>query len=148
MNEGVVLTRNRTETANLDALDSFSLKWYLVQTNSDHWKDGCTGRCERAHENLNKVSQSNISHDTLRNQVLLQYPNLNSHTIYNTEFDPLTGMQDSIPVTYAPKHAMVREDIHDFNKFKVSRDLTLTDPMFFFKNPNVAWGMLENMVNF
>lgn len=92
MNEGVVLTRDRTETAHLDALDSFSLKWYVVQTNSDIWKYGCQGRCAAAHENLNKVSQGNISHDTLRNQVLLQYPVFNDMTIYNTEFDPLKGM--------------------------------------------------------
>lgn len=73
-NEGVVMSRDRMATANENVLNSTNGKWYVVQTNSDHWKDGCIERCQHAHENLDKVTQEFISHDTLRHDVLLSYP--------------------------------------------------------------------------
>lgn len=147
-NEGVVVTRHRTGTTHEEAVSTEG-NWFVVQTNSDHWREGCRDRCQAATENLIRVSQFNISHDTLRHEVLLQQPNLNGDTIYNTAFDPSTGMMDTIPTQLAtgPRHPLVRETKYDFNKFHVSRDLTLTDPLFFFKNPEVAFGMFENLAS-
>lgn len=90
------MTRDRTVTVHEDWISTEG-NWLVVQTNSDHWKDGCIGRCQAAWENLSRVSQANITHDTLRHEVLLKEPNLNSDTIYNTALDPATGMMDSIP---------------------------------------------------
>jgi len=65
--EGAVISRNKYNTAHIDNLDSKNGKWYIVQTNNDHWKDGgCFNRCSAAHENLNRVGWDNININTLR----------------------------------------------------------------------------------
>ena len=35
--EGIVIARNRLDTAHVNSLNSTEGKWYVVQTNNDHW---------------------------------------------------------------------------------------------------------------
>lgn len=55
--EGAVISRRRFSTAHVNKLDADNGKWFLVQTNSDHWKKnvGCQWRCEHATDNMNKI---------------------------------------------------------------------------------------------
>jgi len=102
--EGVVITRDRFGVAHEDWISDNSsngTKWYVVQTNSDHWlPDQCNNksRCGAAHKNLDGLGQGNLTIDTLREKVLLQYPNQNVITIYNSNMIPVDSMIDSIPV--------------------------------------------------
>mmetsp|Transcript_11 Transcript_11/g.21 ORF Transcript_11/g.21 Transcript_11/m.21 type:complete len:187 (-) Transcript_11:377-937(-) len=69
--EGVVISRDRFGSANLNQLDSSSGKWFVVQTNNDHWDSGCYDRCKAATENLEKLGQLEVDSETLRSEVLL-----------------------------------------------------------------------------
>lgn len=60
-NEGVVISRNRYSDAHIDRIDAENGKWFVVQTNSDHWKDGCVDRCAAATDHLNEITQENIN---------------------------------------------------------------------------------------
>jgi hypothetical protein len=53
-NQGVVLTRSRYQVLHKDSLSDS--KWFLVQTNSDHWADGCTHRCLAATMRLTNLT--------------------------------------------------------------------------------------------
>jgi N-acylethanolamine-hydrolysing acid amidase len=91
-NEGVVISRNRFGPAHQDNLNDTN--WYLVQTNSDHWKLGhpCnTSRCGAARKHIDEIGQHDIDIYQLRDKVLLRYPNLNDLTIYNSIMIPATG---------------------------------------------------------
>ena len=108
--EGAVISRNRFGAAHIDKLDSANGKWFLVQTNSDEWKPdgyqtGCTDRCAAATASMNAVGQANINLETIRSKVLLVYPVLNEHTLYNTEFDPKVGYIETDPEDYTPSAA-------------------------------------------
>ncbi len=47
---------------------------------------------------MNLVGQEKMDIDTLRDKVLLQYPNQNVITIYNSNMVPIDSHIDSIPV--------------------------------------------------
>ena len=49
-NEGAIISRKRIGSVHEDKLSDS--KWFLVQTNNDHWDSGCNYRCENAVENL------------------------------------------------------------------------------------------------
>ena len=49
-NEGAIITRNRYDVANVTALSDD--RWYLVQTNSDHYTGDCPRRCTAARTNF------------------------------------------------------------------------------------------------
>jgi hypothetical protein len=53
--EGVIISRLREGPAHEDHLNTTNGTWYLVQTNSDHWNQGCFNRCESAHTNLDNL---------------------------------------------------------------------------------------------
>eukprot|EP00351_Strombidinopsis_sp_SopsisLIS2011_P006108 CAMPEP_0116874684 /NCGR_PEP_ID=MMETSP0463-20121206/6221_1 /TAXON_ID=181622 /ORGANISM="Strombidinopsis sp, Strain SopsisLIS2011" /LENGTH=135 /DNA_ID=CAMNT_0004518725 /DNA_START=683 /DNA_END=1090 /DNA_ORIENTATION=- len=80
--EGVVMARDNLGISHVTSLSKDN--WYLVQTNSDHWKIGCNHRCKAATANIEALGHDNISIDTLENDVLLQAPNLNIDSIYMT----------------------------------------------------------------
>jgi hypothetical protein len=69
-NEGVVITRTQNEVVDVWRLDLSSTgieKWYLLETNYDHWKptpssDDRRGVGMRA---MNQTTQANINYDTL-----------------------------------------------------------------------------------
>lgn len=62
-------------------------KWFLSQTNDDHWTGVCTARCQASRSRISKIGQNKINPSTLR-EVLEVYPNLNEHGIYNTMMIP------------------------------------------------------------
>jgi N-acylethanolamine-hydrolysing acid amidase len=99
-NEGVVISRNRNGPAHEEHINA--TQWYLVQTNNDHWEDaGCFNRCASAHSNLDALGQDATNIDSLRSSVLLQFPNLNYDTLYNTQFVPSTGYTNTISTIYS-----------------------------------------------
>jgi len=135
--EGVVISRARFGTIHEDKLDTKNGKWYIVQTNNDHWKkDGCFGRCASAHANLDRVGHTAITIDTLRQSVLTLYPNLNNDTIYNTQFIPKTSFLDTIALKYpvSENDSNVSADTlgapesYKGKKFNRKTDLVLTEP--------------------
>ena len=53
-----MISRNRLNSAHIDELDTDNGKWYVVQTNNDHWTDhGCFNRCEAAKAHLDGIGQ-------------------------------------------------------------------------------------------
>jgi len=100
-NEGVVISRNRIGAAHEDHLNVTNGTWYVVQTNSDHWDQGCFNRCESAHTNLDKLGQDALDITVLREKVLKVFPNQNYDTLYNTQFVPSDGLIDTISLKYA-----------------------------------------------
>lgn len=53
--EGVVISRNRLNVAHEDKLNVTAGKWYVVQTNNDHWDGGCYNRCAAAKTHLDGI---------------------------------------------------------------------------------------------
>ncbi|XP_001634775.2 N-acylethanolamine-hydrolyzing acid amidase [Nematostella vectensis] len=81
--QGVVVTRNRLSTADVWRLDAAKGRWFLVETNYDHWTSPppSDDRRDPAIKALTSIGQENINATTLF-QVLNQHPVLNSHTIF------------------------------------------------------------------
>jgi hypothetical protein len=63
--EGAVITRSQFGLAHIEELSSS--RWYVAQTNDDHFKGICQPRCQGANEHLTAIGQANISADTLLN---------------------------------------------------------------------------------
>lgn len=62
--QGSIISRNRYNAAHIDTLDNSTGKWFIVQTNNDHWKDhGCYNRCAAATEHMNAVTQERVNVD-------------------------------------------------------------------------------------
>ena len=98
--DGVVISRNRFDSAHRTWLNSSINQWFIVQTNNDHWDTGCYNRCAMAVERMIETGQQNISPVTIRSNVLYLFPNENYATIYNTEYTPVSGAKDTVPLTY------------------------------------------------
>uniref|UniRef100_A0A7S3IXY1 ceramidase n=1 Tax=Strombidium inclinatum TaxID=197538 RepID=A0A7S3IXY1_9SPIT len=98
--EGVVVTRNRLSVAHENHLNATAGKWYVVQTNNDHWDSGCFNRCAAATDHMESVGQENISPAALRHDVEEQFPNLNYITIYNSQLVPSAGYIDTVAEKY------------------------------------------------
>lgn len=83
--EGTVITRNRDGFVDARFLDNGKGKWFLVQTNYDHWKlpPRFDDRRTPATEAMNSTGQKNISMDSLY-QILSMPPVLNRMTIHTT----------------------------------------------------------------
>jgi len=79
-NEGVVISRNRTASANIATISEDH--WNLVQTNEDHFDDICKERCQAARNNFDKLTREALTIETGFNQVLMVAPNLNFGSIY------------------------------------------------------------------
>jgi hypothetical protein len=46
------------------------------------------------------LGQDSVSQDSMRENVLLVFPNLNFASLYNSELTPSTGAIDTIPIKY------------------------------------------------
>ena len=138
--EGVVISRDRLSTIHEDKLNATNGKWYVVQTNSDHWINdtgkhhGCFNRCEAAKERLNTLGQDNLDIDNLRSKVFLQFPNFNGDTLFNTQFVPSAGFIDTISISY-PWDTKAEQTLkmdtwapENWKPFNVTTDLKLTEP--------------------
>ena len=85
-NQGVVLTRDRFAVAHKDQLSKD--QWFVLQTNDDHWTGVCSARCAVAKQRMIDIGQENITPERIRNEILMQYPNMNEHGIYNALMIP------------------------------------------------------------
>ena len=88
-NEGAVISRSPEGTLNV--ADLSDTKWYLVETNEDHYQGECDTRCRTANENFEKLTQPRLTKETGLSEVLLQAPNLNALSIYHSVMVPKTG---------------------------------------------------------
>eukprot|EP00350_Pseudokeronopsis_sp_OXSARD2_P013931 CAMPEP_0170542488 /NCGR_PEP_ID=MMETSP0211-20121228/1888_1 /TAXON_ID=311385 /ORGANISM="Pseudokeronopsis sp., Strain OXSARD2" /LENGTH=309 /DNA_ID=CAMNT_0010845559 /DNA_START=196 /DNA_END=1125 /DNA_ORIENTATION=- len=84
-NEGIIISRDPDGIAAINRIDEH--KWYLVQTNDDHFDGICQQRCIDAHQHMKDVGEENISLTTLLEDVILQSHNFNWWTIYTTMFN-------------------------------------------------------------
>ncbi|KAK0143167.1 N-acylethanolamine-hydrolyzing acid amidase [Merluccius polli] len=99
--EGVVITRDRKGPADIWPLDPLNGRWYLVETNFDHWLPSQDRRRDKADMALNATGQKNINLATLY-QVLSVYPVCNGITVYTTT------MRAAIPGEY---NTLVRPEV-------------------------------------
>jgi hypothetical protein len=103
--EGVVIARKRFGDAHESWLDSKNGTWFLVQTNNDHWDSGCYNRCAAATEKMQAIGQESISHQTIRKDVMWQFPTDNGNTLYNTDFTAVKSFMSTIPSSAIPHQA-------------------------------------------
>lgn len=98
--DGVVITKSENGVDHEDKLSN-GTAWFLRQTNSDHWREGCNDRCAAADKDLSNVGQLNITQETLRTEVLEHHPVTNSDSIYIATFSPaFNNSLFSEPVKY------------------------------------------------
>jgi hypothetical protein len=105
--EGVVIARKRFGEAHEDRLDTANGKWFLVQTNSDEWKQpghqkGCTDRCAAAETRMLALGRANLNLTSQEQKVHLTFPVLNVHTLFNTQFIPAQSYMVTTPMDYNP----------------------------------------------
>uniref|UniRef100_A0A8C0Y6S8 N-acylethanolamine-hydrolyzing acid amidase n=1 Tax=Cyprinus carpio carpio TaxID=630221 RepID=A0A8C0Y6S8_CYPCA len=89
--EGVVITRDRSKSADIWPLDPLRGDWYRVETNYDHWlpTPKRDDRRRVAMKALNATGQNHISMDSLY-QVLSMDPVCNRITVYTTVMSAAT----------------------------------------------------------
>ena len=99
--EGIVITRNQTGAVDLWDLSESEYKWYVVETNYDHWEPAGDNRRATAVQQMNSIGPDNITNITLRNDVELVYPVYNNKTQYNTQMSAkYPDMYNTIVVDY------------------------------------------------
>ena len=99
--EGIVITRNQTGAVDLWDISQSEYKWYVVETNFDHWLPAGDQRRATAVQQMNSIGQNNINNITLRNNVELVYPVFNNKTQYNTQMSAkYPDMYNTIVVDY------------------------------------------------
>eukprot|EP01125_Pyxidicula_operculata_P010616 TRINITY_DN3496_c0_g3_i1.p1 TRINITY_DN3496_c0_g3~~TRINITY_DN3496_c0_g3_i1.p1 ORF type:complete len:364 (-),score=46.86 TRINITY_DN3496_c0_g3_i1:59-1102(-) len=81
--EGSVITRDRMWAADVWNIDVAAGRWYLVETNYDHWKPAGDNRRKTAQDKMNSFGYNNMSLSSLLD-VLSTNPVLNDMTIYTT----------------------------------------------------------------
>ena len=83
--EGVVITHNRTGAIDVMKLDANNGRWYVLETNYDHWDPPPTSdnRRDPAIKAMKETGRDNINAETLY-QVLSTPPVLNRITLYTT----------------------------------------------------------------
>lgn len=81
--EGAVITKGRLEPDDIWMIDPENGKWFIVETNYDHWKPAPAkdDRRDPAIKAMTRMGQSSISVQTLFN-VMSTPPVLNNHTTY------------------------------------------------------------------
>ncbi len=90
--EGCVITRKRGSL--LDMWEVSENEWFLVQVNTDHWKEIPLHTVDRRTPAMNRmkaIGRTNMTLDRMMNEVLRLYPNTNSLTLYNSFGCALTG---------------------------------------------------------
>lgn len=67
--DGVIITRDRFGPAHIDQLTPD--RWYVLQTNEDHWKGEGTTRYFTAVDRMNKIGRENVTPQRVREEVLV-----------------------------------------------------------------------------
>jgi len=91
-NEAAVISRDRFSAANTKVLEGD--EWYLLQTNSDHFKGVCLDRCAKGREQMDKLGPEGVTLEKIRETVLEVPPVKNELTTYNALMNPKTGYFD------------------------------------------------------
>ena len=89
-NEGAIISRDRFGAANIVTLTDD--KWYLVQTNQDHFSGDCPTRCQAANSNFEKLGHANLTVERGYSEVLDVSPNLNQISIHSSIMIPSQGI--------------------------------------------------------
>ncbi|CAK7295455.1 Acid ceramidase [Vulpes lagopus] len=94
--EGCVITRDRKQSLDVYELNPKQNRWYVVQTNYDHWKNPLflDDRRTPAKMCLNQTTQENISFATMYD-VLSTKPVLNKLTVFTTLMDVTKGQYET-----------------------------------------------------
>lgn len=94
--QGCVITRSRVLSLDIWELDRKQGRWYVLETNYDHWKEPffLDDRRTPAMKCMNQTTQANISIKTIYN-VLSTKPVLNKLTTYTTLMDVSQGRLES-----------------------------------------------------
>ncbi|KAG9259665.1 acid ceramidase [Astyanax mexicanus] len=94
--EGCIITRSRTHSINPLELDPKKGRWYVLETNYDHWKEALflDDRRTPAMKCMNQTTQTSISFKTVYD-VLSTKPVLNKLTTYTTLMDVSKGKLES-----------------------------------------------------
>ncbi|XP_072108730.1 acid ceramidase [Mobula birostris] len=94
--EGCVITRSRTASLDIWELDLKGGRWYVLETNYDHWKEPLflDDRRTPAIKCMNQTTQAKISLETIYD-VLSTKPVLNKLTTYTTLMDVSAGTFES-----------------------------------------------------
>lgn len=101
LDQGVVLTRNQTHLIDAWRLDSRSSgieKWYLLETNYDHWTPPPPNddRRDPGMKAMNQTTQESINQNTLLRNVLAIYPVCNKETVYSATMSAME--EDSLEI--------------------------------------------------
>lgn len=94
--QGCVITRTRTNTLDIWELDLMLGRWYVLETNYDHWDKPMflDDRRTPAMKCMNQTTQANISLASIYN-VLSTKPVLNKLTTYTSLMEVSTGTLES-----------------------------------------------------
>ncbi|XP_076877419.1 N-acylsphingosine amidohydrolase (acid ceramidase) 1a [Brachyhypopomus gauderio] len=94
--QGCVITRTRVNTLDIWEIDLKLGRWYVLETNYDHWEDPffLDDRRTPAMKCMNKTTQANISLQTIYD-VLSTKPVLNKLTTYTSLMEVSTGKLES-----------------------------------------------------
>ncbi|CAJ0570528.1 unnamed protein product, partial [Mesorhabditis spiculigera] len=84
--EGAIISRKRIGAADVWKLNKN--RWYMVETNFDHWTPQGDKRKKVASHALHKLGQERLNADTLFNHVLSRQPVLNDLTIFTLVMSP------------------------------------------------------------
>jgi len=96
INTGAVISRNRTQAADVWVLDSASGRWFEVETNYDHWEQPpwYDNRRDPAINHMTTLGRNSLTSDNLF-QIMGMKPTLNLQTTYSIVACPATGFYDS-----------------------------------------------------
>mmetsp|Transcript_36827 Transcript_36827/g.41893 ORF Transcript_36827/g.41893 Transcript_36827/m.41893 type:complete len:355 (+) Transcript_36827:42-1106(+) len=88
-NQGAVLTRKRTELVDKWLIDTSADRWFLLETNYDHWLPAPSGddRRDPGNAHMNALGRKDYSTETLFSDVMVENPTRNKHTVYTTIMD-------------------------------------------------------------
>ena len=82
-------TRERSVAVDTWQLDRPAGRWYIAQTNDDHWLPPKDIRREAANEHMNRTTPGALGADFMWS-VMSAYPTQNSGTTYTTVMSPDT----------------------------------------------------------
>jgi hypothetical protein len=82
--QGAVISRNRTTAVNVWNITESKFKWFVLETNYDHWKPApwYDDRRDAAIEALHQLGQQDVKSGALLHKVLSVKPVLNIQTVY------------------------------------------------------------------
>ncbi|KAL7073518.1 hypothetical protein ACQ4LE_006925 [Meloidogyne hapla] len=82
--DGAVITRDRLGAVDVFTLDYRHHRWFLLETNFDHWKKSGDNRRKYGRKYMKKIGQENLTEKLLFEKVLSKWPIKNELTISST----------------------------------------------------------------